>query len=112
MSAASKQYKTVIKQNLLKYKRRCKSKIADMRTSDLECYWNYMNSINKKTTSNTADMHILFDFFKDLNPEKDYGNEEIEADFPDLMNTVNIRKVLKLFKFISIILYHVKNPPD
>jgi len=51
-------------------------------------------------------------FFKDLNPEKDYGNEEIEADFPDLMNTVNIRKVLKLFKFISIILYHVKNPPD
>ena len=112
MSAASKQYKKVIKQNLLKYKRRCKSKIADMRTSDPKCYWNYMNSINKKTTSNTADMHILFDFFKDLNPEKDYGNEEIEADFPDLMNTVNTRNVLKLCKFISIILYHVKNPPD
>ena len=65
MSAASKQYKKVIKQNLLKYKRRCKSKIADMRTSDPKCYWNYMNSINKKTTINNADMHILFYFFKD-----------------------------------------------
>ena len=54
----------------------------------------------------------FFIFYKDLNPEKDYGNEEIEADFPDLMNTVNTRNVLKLCKFISIILYHVKNPPD
>ena len=60
MSTASEQYKKVIKQNLLKYKRRCKSKIANMRTKDPKSYWNYINSINKKTTSNTADMHILF----------------------------------------------------
>jgi len=64
MSTASKQYKTVIKQNLLKYKQRCKSKIADMRTRDPKCYWNYIHCINKKTTSNTADMYILFDFFQ------------------------------------------------
>ena len=51
-----------------------------MRTKDPTSYWNYINSINKKTTSNTADMHILFD----LNAEKDYGNEEIEADVPDI----------------------------
>ena len=30
----------------------------------------------------------------------------------NLMNTVNKRKLLKVCKFISIILYHVKNPPD
>jgi len=30
----------------------------------------------------------------------------------NLMNTVNKRKLLKLCKFISIILYHVKNPSD
>jgi len=30
----------------------------------------------------------------------------------NMMNTVNKRKLLKLCKFISIILYHVKNPPD
>jgi len=51
-----------------------------MRTKDPTSYWNYINSINKKTTSYIADMHILFD----LNAEKDYGNEEIEADFPDI----------------------------
>jgi len=30
----------------------------------------------------------------------------------NLMNTVNKKKLLKLCKFISIILYHVKNLPD
>ena len=55
-----------------------------MRTNDPKSNWNYINRINKKTTSNTADMHILFDLFKDLNAEKDYGNEGIEADFPDI----------------------------
>ena len=30
----------------------------------------------------------------------------------NLMNAVNKKKLLKLCKFISIILYHVKNPPD
>ena len=30
----------------------------------------------------------------------------------NLMNTVNKRKLLELCKFISIILYHVKYPPD
>ena len=55
-----------------------------MRTKDPTIYWNYINSINKKPTSNTADMPIQFNFFKDLNDEKDYGNEEIEADFPDI----------------------------
>ena len=55
-----------------------------MRTKDPTSYWNYINSINKKITSNNADMHILFYFFKDLNAEKDYGNEEIKADFPDI----------------------------
>ena len=60
-----------------------------MRTKDPTIYWNYINSINKKPTSNTADMPIQFDFFKDLNDEKDYGNEEIEADFPDI-NIVQI----------------------
>ena len=64
MSTASKQYKTVIKQNLLKYNRCCISKIANMRTKDPKTYWNYINSISKKTTSNNADMHILFDFFQ------------------------------------------------
>ena len=29
-------------------------------------------------------MHTLFDCFKYLNAKKDYGNEEIEADFPDI----------------------------
>jgi len=84
MPTAGTQYKQGFKQNLIKYKRRCKSKIANMRTKDPTSYWNYINSINKKTTSNTADMHILFDLFKDLNAEKDYGNEGIEADFPDI----------------------------
>ena len=43
MSTASEQYKKVIKQNLLKYKQRCKSKIANMRTKDpkLELYKQY-----------------------------------------------------------------------
>ena len=30
----------------------------------------------------------------------------------NLMNTVNKRKLVKVYKFISIVLYHVKNPPD
>ena len=30
----------------------------------------------------------------------------------NFMNTVNKRKLVKLCKFISIIVYHVKNPPD
>ena len=30
----------------------------------------------------------------------------------NLMNTVNKRKLLKLYKFISIVIYYVKNPPQ
>ena len=45
MSTASKQYKKFIKQNLLKYKRRCKSKIADIRTRDPTSYWNYIYTV-------------------------------------------------------------------
>ena len=35
-----------------------------MRTKDPKRYFNLFNSISKKPTSNTADMHILFDFSK------------------------------------------------
>ena len=35
---------------------------------------------NEEASFQYADMHILFD----LNAEKDYGNEEIVADFPDI----------------------------
>ena len=92
MTHASKASKKIIRQNNVKYKRKCRNKVKNMRTKDPKGYWNYINSLNKKPSNKVADLNSLFDFFKDLNVDDGKGNEHIEADFPN----VNVEHTLNV----------------
>ena len=78
------------------------------------------HDINKRkcTLCNTNEVgeecHYIFKcplFTEDRQPTRLCRNPNMYT-VHHLMNTVNKRKLLKLCKFISIIVYHVKNPPD
>jgi len=87
MTHASKASKKIIRQNNVKYKRKCRNKVKNMRTKDPKGYWNYINSLNKSLAITS-----LFDFFKDLNADDGKDNDHIEADFPD----VNVEHTLNV----------------
>jgi len=80
-----------MRENVVKFKRKVRTHIRNLRTSSPRDYWRYIDSINDKKKSSNADINVLFDFFKQLNAGNNVDNANLISDFPDvsLENTLN-----------------------
>ena len=80
-----------MRENVVKFKRKVRTHIRNLRTSYPRDYWRYIDSINDKKKSSNADINVLFDFFKQLNADNNVDNANLISDFPDvsLENTLN-----------------------
>jgi len=91
MLGSAKQYKRVMRENVVKFKRKVRTHIRNLRTSSPRDYWRYINSINDKKKSSNADINVVFDFFKQLNADNNVDDANLTSDFPDvsLENALN-----------------------
>ena len=80
-----------MRENVVKFKRKVRTHIRNLRTSSQRDYWRYIDSINDKKKSSNAAINVLFDFFKQLNADNNVDDANLTSDFPDvsLENTLN-----------------------
>ena len=107
LKRANKQYKTAIKKSNLKYKREFRNKIRQMRTSSPKDYWNYVNSINKKTAQPDINIQVLTDFFKNLNENNSDNDVPPNANYPNIIfanelnSEISQSEILKAIKALK-----------
>ena len=88
----------------MSYKRDVRKKIRRMRAASPKDYWNYINSLNNKTTCKDTNLDEFYDFFKHLNSNNVQDEEPANAEFPDVMfdhdlnDTISVDEISKAIK--------------
>ena len=82
-----KLYKRVLKKSVNNHRKQTMNKIKTLRTTNLKEYWKIINSGLKKDKKVNVPTTQLFDFFKDLNEEKN-------IELPDYVLTSNEVEIL------------------
>ena len=82
-----KLYKRVLKKSVNNHRKQTMNKIKTLRTTNPKEYWKIINSGLKKDKKVNVPTEQLFDFFKDLNEEKD-------IELPDYVLTSNEVEIL------------------
>ena len=73
---SSNTYKREITKSITNYKRMMRNKFRQMKQKSPKDFWNYVNSLNRKTSNSDIKIDSLFDFFKNLNStEHDDGDD-------------------------------------
>ena len=60
---SSKTYKREINKSITNYKRMMRNKLRQMKQKSPKDFWNYVNSLNRKTNNSDIKLDSLFDFF-------------------------------------------------
>ncbi len=78
MLKSAKNYKKIIRKSVVDYKRNMRKQIRSMRSNSPKEYWNYINSLNKKTKSSITNLQAFFDYFKELNTNNVDETENVQ----------------------------------
>jgi len=91
------------------YKRDVRTKIRRMRVTSSKDYWNYINSLNNKTTIKDKNLDEFYDFFKNLNSNIVQDEEPANSKFPDVMfdhdlnDTITVDEISKVIKNLNLV---------
>ena len=64
---SSKLYKREINKSITNYKQMMRNKLRQTKQKSLKNFWNYVNSLNRKSNNLGIKLDSLFDFLKNLN---------------------------------------------
>ena len=87
----SKQYKTVMNQEINRHKFAQEDKLRNMQTHNPKDYWKYINSLNKKQADSSPPAEEFFEYYKNINAgdENDASDTFEDVHFTETAEELN-----------------------